>query len=150
MVTHLPSVPSVQSCMCVMAALAAEAAEDRPRASMITAPRLPTLGMYSFLYQFSSTSLIADFPATVAKRISGYMVGEWLPHTVNFSTESTGLPTFLASMDLARLWSRRSIAVKLACGKFGADFMAIQALVLAGLPTTITRMSREAASFIAL
>src|SRR5208283_1624828 len=117
--------------MCVMAALAAEPAEDRPRASMITAPRLPTLGMYSFLYQFSSTSLVAGFPSIVAKRISGYIVGEWLPHTINFSTESTGLPALLASMDLARLWSRRSIFVKLPCGRSGADFMAIHPLVLA-------------------
>ncbi len=34
-----------------IAALAADAAEDAPRASMISAPRLPTRGMYSFSYQ---------------------------------------------------------------------------------------------------
>ncbi len=69
MVTHLPSEPRAQPRMWSMAALAAEAAEDRPRASMMAAPRLPTFGMYSFLYQASSfTSLAAGWPAMVAKR----------------------------------------------------------------------------------
>src|SRR3546814_19345073 len=45
MVTHLPSLPSTQSWMWSMAALAAETAEDRQRASLIAAPRLPTVGM---------------------------------------------------------------------------------------------------------
>ena len=52
-----------------MAALAADAADDRPRASMIAAPRLPTCGMKSFAFQ--SASLIvsfSDFPFAVAKR----------------------------------------------------------------------------------
>ena len=44
MVTHLPLVPRAQSRMWSMAALAAEAAELRPRASMMAAPRLPTVG----------------------------------------------------------------------------------------------------------
>jgi hypothetical protein len=43
-VTHSPFVPSAQSRMWSMAALAAEAADDRPRASMMAAPRLPTVG----------------------------------------------------------------------------------------------------------
>jgi hypothetical protein len=34
-----------------MAALAAEAADDRPRASMIAAPRLPTVGRKTSLFQ---------------------------------------------------------------------------------------------------
>jgi hypothetical protein len=44
MVTQPPLVPSAQSRMWSMAALAAEAADDRPRASMMAAPRLPTVG----------------------------------------------------------------------------------------------------------
>src|ERR1035438_10065512 len=125
MVTHLPLVPRVQSRIWPMAALAAEAAEERPRASMMAAPRLPTLGMYSLLYQVSSTRPGALAPATVAKRLSGYMVGEWLPQTTIFSTESTGLPALPASMDMARLWSRRIMEVKLAAGRSGAEFLAM-------------------------
>ena len=45
MVTHLPFVPKTQSRMWSIAAFAAEAAEDKPRASIIAAPRLPTVGM---------------------------------------------------------------------------------------------------------
>ena len=45
MVTHLPFEPRIQSRMWSMAALAAEAADDKPRASMMAAPRLPTVGM---------------------------------------------------------------------------------------------------------
>ena len=52
-----------------MAALAAEAAEDRPRASMIAAPRLPTFGMNSLAFQSASLILsFSDSPLTVAKR----------------------------------------------------------------------------------
>ncbi len=53
------------------------------------------------------------------------MVGEWLPQTTIFSTESTGLPVFAASWDRARLWSRRIMEVKLARGRSGAEFMAM-------------------------
>ena len=56
MVTHLPSLPSTQSRTWSMAALAAEAADDRPRASMIAAPRLPTLGMNSLKFQSASAA----------------------------------------------------------------------------------------------
>ncbi|KAG1300942.1 hypothetical protein G6F63_016842 [Rhizopus arrhizus] len=69
MVTHLPWLPSTQSRTWSMAALAAEAAEDEPRASMIAAPRLPTVGMK--VLAFHSWSLIAsaiDAPSAVAKR----------------------------------------------------------------------------------
>ena len=46
MLTQSPSaVPSAQSRMWSMAAFAAEAADDAPRASMIAAPRLATVGM---------------------------------------------------------------------------------------------------------
>ena len=78
------------------------------------------------------------------------MVGEWLPQTIIFSIAPTGLPVLAASCDSARLWSRRSIAVKFFAGRRGADFIAIQALVLAGLPTTSTLMSRDATALIAL
>src|SRR5262245_40460644 len=95
-----------------MAALAAEAADESPRASMSAATRLPTVGMNASLYQASSTIGFAGCPPAVAKRMSGYIVGEWFPHTIIFSNESTGLPVFVASCESARLWSRRSIAVK--------------------------------------
>jgi hypothetical protein len=68
-VTHLPFEPSTQSRIWSMAALAADAAEDRPRASMMAAPRLPTLGMNVSL--FHASSLIMPFtpwPPMVAKR----------------------------------------------------------------------------------
>ena len=58
---------------------------------------------------------------------------------------ATGLPVFAASWLSARLWSRRSMAVKFSRGRLGALFMAIQALVLAGLPTTSTFTLRLAA-----
>src|SRR5471030_171410 len=69
MVVHLPPVPTCQSCMWSMAALAADAADDRPRASMMAAPRLPTVGRK--VLAFHSWSLIrslTDLPLTLAKR----------------------------------------------------------------------------------
>ena len=45
---------------------------------------------------------------------------------------------------LARLWSRRIIAVKRSRGTSGACDIAISALVLAGLPTTSTLTSLAA------
>ena len=53
------------------------------------------------------------------------MVGEWLPHTASFSIDDTGLPVLAATCDRARLWSRRSMAVKFLAGRLGADFMAM-------------------------
>ncbi|MNJ78931.1 hypothetical protein D3C77_768090 [compost metagenome] len=53
------------------------------------------------------------------------MVGEWLPHTTSFSMSATALPDLAASCDRARLWSRRSMAVKFFAGRSGADFMAM-------------------------
>ena len=53
------------------------------------------------------------------------MVGEWLPHTMSFSIESTGTPALAASCEAARLWSRRSMAVKFFFGSDGADFIAM-------------------------
>src|SRR5690606_30003685 len=111
MVTHLPFEPSTQSRMWSMAALAAEAAEDRPRASMMAAPRLPTVGMKVSRFQAWSLMTSSIFlPLTVAKRVSGYIVGEWLPHTMRFSMSATATPALAASCDRARLWSRRSMA----------------------------------------
>ena len=52
-----------------IAAFAAEAADDRPRASMIAAPRLPTVGMKVLAFQSASLILsFSDSPLTVAKR----------------------------------------------------------------------------------
>src|SRR6202044_1463558 len=104
MVTHLPFVPRIQSCTWSIAALAADAADDNPRASMIAAPRLPTVGMNVLRFHSSSLiSLVSDSPSTVAKRKSGYMVGEWLPHTASFSIEATGLPDLAATCEPARV-----------------------------------------------
>ena len=49
-----------------MAADAAEAADDAPRASMIAAPRLATVGMKVSFSQDSSTCSAAIFPPTSA------------------------------------------------------------------------------------
>ena len=69
MVTHLPLVPSAQSRMWSMAALAADAADDRPRASMIAAPRLPTVGRKVSAFQaWSLIWSLMPLPPAVAKR----------------------------------------------------------------------------------
>ena len=68
-VVHLPFVPSTQSRTWSIAALAADAADDAPRASMMAAPRLPTVGRK--VSRFQTSSLIASltgWPSTVAKR----------------------------------------------------------------------------------
>ena len=78
------------------------------------------------------------------------MVGQWLPQTVSFSMSATGLPVLAAIWLSARLWSRRSMAVKFSAAGSGALFMAMQALVLAGLPTTSTLTLRLATAFSAL
>ena len=63
-----------------IAALAAEAADDRPRAAMIAAPRLPTVGRNSFSSQASSPMTSrAGLPPIVAWVKSANIVGEWLP-----------------------------------------------------------------------
>src|SRR5581483_10623714 len=67
--SYFPPVPSSQSRTWSMAALAADAAEDRPRASMTAAPRLPTVGRKISRYHFSSpTTSGAGRPAMVANR----------------------------------------------------------------------------------
>ncbi len=69
MVTHLPLLPSAQSRIWSMAALAADAADDTPRAAMMAAPRLPTVGKK--VPTFQAWSLIMSLtlaPATLANR----------------------------------------------------------------------------------
>src|SRR5690348_10692419 len=139
MLTQSPfGVPSAQSRIWSMAAEAAEAAEDRPRALMMAAPRCWTVGMKSLWIQAWSTSLAAGLPLTVADRMSGYWVAEWLPQTVMRLMSVTCLPVLAASWDMARLWSSRIMALKFLAGMRGALEEAISALVLAGLPTTST------------
>src|ERR1700748_1098189 len=90
------------------AALAADAADEAPRASMIAAPRLATVGMKAFSTQaWSLTTSAAFFPPTSAWKMSGYWVAEWLPQIVIFLMSVTLAPVFLASWLIARLWSRR-------------------------------------------
>ena len=152
METQSPSgVPSAQSRMCSMVAFAAEAADDEPRAAMMAAPRLATVGMKSFSsHSWSPTASAAFLPATSALNRSGYCVAEWLPQIVIFLMSVTGTSSFAASCEMARLWSRRVRALKRSLGMSGALLIAISALVLAGLPVTRTRMSSAATSLRAL
>src|ERR1700709_720825 len=72
-----------------MAAFAADAADDAPRASMIAAPRLATVGMKSFSSQSESTCSAAILPLTSAWNRSGYWVAEWLPQIVSLWMSSS-------------------------------------------------------------
>src|SRR5438045_1741226 len=122
-----------------MAELAAEAADEAPRASIMAAPRFATVGMNVFsIHERSSTWAAALRPLTLQLKRSGYCVTEWLPQIVMRLTAVTGRPSFWAICVTARLWSRRVIAVNCLGLMFGALFIAISALVLAGLPTTST------------
>src|SRR5215475_14507526 len=107
--TQSPSgLPSSQSVAALVVAEAADAADDAPRASMIAAPRLATVGMKSFSIQaWSLTTSAAFFPPTSAWKMSGYWVAEWLPQMVIFLMSVTAAPVFFASWRIARLWSRR-------------------------------------------
>ncbi len=113
---------------------------------MMAAPRLPTVGMKSSFSQDSSLPAAshASEPPTLALNTSGYIDGEWLPHTARLVTSPTGAPAFLASWVMARFWSRRVMAVKRSAGTPSAFCWAISALVLAGLPTTSTFRSSAA------
>ena len=95
-----------------MAAEAAEAAEEAPRASMIAAPRFCTVGMKVEVYHSASTASRAGLPPTLVWLRSGNWVEEWLPQMVMPSTSVVAAPVFSASWLIARLWSRRIIAVK--------------------------------------
>src|SRR3954449_11952180 len=130
-------VPSAQDRMWSTAALAAEAADEAPRASMIAAPRLATVGMNVPSTQaWSPTASYALRPPTSQWNRSGYCVVEWLPQIVILRTSVTGAPSFWAIWLMARLWSRRVIAVKRPRSRSLALDIAMSALVLAGLPTT--------------
>src|SRR5918911_5688405 len=96
-------VPDTQSRTWSIAAFAAEAADDAPRASMIAAPRLATVGMNVSRSQLSSTWSAATLPPTSAWNRSGYWVAEWLPQTVIFVISVTGTSSFFASCATARL-----------------------------------------------
>src|SRR4051794_24525217 len=134
-----------------MVADAAEAADEEPRASMIAAPRLATVGMNSFSIQaWSLTTSAAFLPATSAWKMSGYWVAEWLPQIVSFLMSVTDEPVFVANWDSARLWSSRVSAENRSRGMSGAFDIAISALVFAGLPVTPTRMLSAATSLSAL
>ena len=74
---------------------------------------------------------------------------EWFPQIVILVTAETGLPSLFASCAIARLWSRRVIALKRSRGTSGALDIAIRQLVLAGLPTTRTLTSPAAPALIA-
>ena len=76
--------------------------------------------------------------------MSGYWVAEWLPQIVMLVTSLIAAPVLPASWAIARLWSRRIIAVNRSAGMSGALLLAIRQLVLAGLPTTSTLMSDAA------
>src|SRR5690349_25179618 len=114
---------------------------------MVAAPRLATVGMKSFSIQaWSLTTSAAFLPFTAAWKMSGYWVAEWLPQIVTFLMSVTAAPVFLASCEIARLWSRRVNAENRSLGMSGALLIAISALVLAGLPVTPIRMSSAATS----
>src|SRR5215831_2418137 len=152
MLTQLPGrVPSIQSRMWSIAAFAALAAEDRPRASMIAAPRFCTIGMKLVSSQLWSLIIGQIFlPSHSAWNTSGYCVAEWLPQMVILRIAERGLPIFCAIWLTARLWSRRIIAVNCVGLRLGAFFIAIRQLVFAGLPTTSTLTLRLATASSAL
>src|SRR4249920_1071178 len=107
--------------MCSTVALAADAADDEPRAAMIAAPRLATVGMKSLSSQaWSLISSAAFLPSTSAWNRSGYWLAEWLPQIVMCLTEVTATPVFFATWLIARLWSSRVSALNRPLGMSGA------------------------------
>src|ERR1700738_3140829 len=94
-------VPCSQERAASTVADAADAAEEAPRASMIAAPRLATVGMKSFSIQFWSLTTSAAFlPPTSAWKMSGYWVAEWLPQMVIFLMSVTFAPVLVASWEI--------------------------------------------------
>src|SRR5690606_38246407 len=133
------------------AALAADAADDEPRAWMTAAPRCWTVGMNSPSSHAWSPIVAATLvPPTSAWKASGYWVAEWLPQMVMRVTSATGTPSLAATWALARLWSRRGMAVNRRGSMPGALRWAMGQLGLAGLPTTRIRTSSPAAASRAL
>src|SRR4029079_3305679 len=116
--TQSPSgLPSSQSRAALVVADAADAAEEAPRASMIAAPRLATVGMKSFSIQDWSPTVSAAFlPPISAWKMSGYWVAECWPQIVIFWMSVTEAPVFAASCEIARLWSSRVSAEKRSLG----------------------------------
>src|SRR3954463_5045251 len=98
METQSPSAaPSVQDRMWSMAALAADAADEAPRASMMAAPRLATVGMKPSVSQPRATLARIGEPSTRAWVTSGYIVGEWLPQMARLLNALTGAPSLADS-----------------------------------------------------
>src|SRR5881396_704060 len=99
METQSPSaVPSTHLRAWSIVAEAADAADDAPRASMMAAPRLATVGMKVPASQSWSPTVSAAFlPDTSAWNRSGYWVAEWLPQIVIFRISVTGTPSLAAS-----------------------------------------------------
>jgi hypothetical protein len=83
---------------------------------------------------------------TWAWKTSGYWVAEWLPQMVMRETSVVCAPALAASWAMARLWSRRVMAVNRPGSRSLALLWAIRQFVLAGLPTTRTFTSRLAAA----
>ena len=88
---------------------------------MIAAPLLATVEMNGpFKYSSSLTTYLNGWPFTVAWKVSGYCVAEWLPQTMMFSIASSGAPVFALTYEIALIWSRRVMAVKFFFGIDGA------------------------------
>ena len=129
-----------------MVADAAEAADDEPRASMIAAPRLATVGMKVFSSQsWSSTTSAALRPADLGVEQVGVLGRRVVApdrHLLDVGDRGAGL--------------RRRAARSRGCGRAGSAprsapagcrarcVIAIRALVLAGLPVTPMRTSSAA------
>src|SRR4051794_17244404 len=102
--THSPSgVPSTQERTWSTAALAADAADDAPRASMIAAPRLATVGMNVLSSHSRSTCSATVRPLALAWKRSGYWVAEWLPQMVIRLMSATPTLSLVATCESARL-----------------------------------------------
>jgi hypothetical protein len=109
-----------------MAALAADAADDRPRASMMAAPRLPTVGRKVLAFHSVVVDQVLDrFAVDGREAVVGVHGWRVVAPDAQLLDEATGLPVLAATCDSARLWSRRSMAVKFFAGSDGADFMAM-------------------------
>jgi len=67
-----------------MAAFPADAADESFLSSMISAPLFWTRGVNSSAIHDADTSEVAGLPETVVLRMSGYIVGEWLPQIASF------------------------------------------------------------------
>ena len=118
---------------------------------MIAAPRLATVGMKVLSIQsWSPTASAALRPETSAWNRSGYCVAEWLPQIVILRISVTGTESRAASWPIARLWSSRVSAENRSVGMSGALLIAMRALVLAGLPVTVTLTSSAATALSAL